>query len=411
MLAVRTIATALLVTCGGLASRAAAAPQTPEFHEIWRATPDAWIDFVHVETEQPELVVGIYSKRGQLTTWHERSGHLARTIQLESDQRFVLSVDRRLLAIVGYPFDCLKPDIVHGRTLLTELIFPKGLPPPPPAPPLPIPPRPPPPPPWTYQVHLSDSAELLVYTQAGLEDHMAAQVLVFGLDASGSRFVRVGSYLNQGQGEVQTTRVGRLIAQAEGPLVRILDARGTVRDSVPGGGGFSLAPSGKHLAVLGRRTVQVHELDATGRVAATRRIGVDSRPLDVVFAGGAALVRSRDHLTLLDLAAGSITWKVEATVGTYASAHVAALSTGELLIAAARREVEQAPARLDGAHVAGRARAHVDVLSQAGQPMLPTFTFSTVRWTRHAPQVLVLPEARRVLLHTGDVAYVSDPLP
>jgi len=412
MLAFPPIATALVAALGGLTTSVLPTTQDPEFLEIWRVTAREWVDFVHVESQVPELFLGIHSERALLTTWSERGGAVPRRIDLSQEEKFVVSINRRLMGILRYPFNCLSPEVVPGWTLWTEVRFPKGLPPLPPLPPPPDPPGPPPPIEGPYQVHLSESGELLLYTQTGLEDHMTAQVLILGQSSGPApEFVRTGAYTNLGQGQVQTSDAVRRIAQAEGTSIRILDERGTEMGRVAGGAGFSLSPSGRHLAVLGERSVFFHSLNATGEPVSMVRVDVDTAPLGISFVEASALIRCRGHLVLTDAATGAVSWTVEASVGTYSSADLALWHSGELLVAAGRLEVLRAPARLDGVHVTGLARAHVDLLSQAGQPMSPTFTFETERWTRASPRVQLLVEARRLLTHSGDVVLITERLP
>jgi hypothetical protein len=404
MLAFPRIVAALLAGLPGLAHPAEPAAQDLAFQVIWPAEPGEWISFVHVESDPPHPALprlGVYSDRGQLAIWPDRGeGVLPRPFQLEPEERFALSEDRHLLGILRYPFDC---DVFPGLTRQTELRFPDGLFPPPVPPPVVLA--------GACRVHVSDSGELLVCTQIGAADNKPTQVVVYGLESGPpARFVQVGSYTNLGQGIVSTSRIVRLIAQGEGPSIRILDQTGEEQGRVAGGAGFALAPSGSFLGVVGQRSVAIHGLGAGGRPVERVVTPLESQPGGVKFALGQALVHCRDHLTLVDAASGEAAWTVESSAGTYSCADLAPWASGELCVVAGRLQVLRAPARLDGEHKAGRARVYVDVLTQTGQPIATT-SFLTDRWNHRSPRVLLLPQARRVVLHTGDKAYLSGRIP
>jgi hypothetical protein len=388
-----------------LASATCAYAQAPlGFERVVQAPPEAAIEFVHIEREQGGLRLGVFTHRRQLVSWDPVQGSTGDALlQLGSREWFFRSADARRLGIRAFQSRTPQPGDPPGTTLETSLVLPKGpaqvsasilLGP--------------------QTVRVSDDATTLLIAPVRGDGPVPVRVAILRLDnASPRAYASVGGYDVRRPGRVQMSRSGEVIAQQDGAQVRLLDGLGQELASMSAGIGFHLAPRGNVLAVRHPDRVEIRRLrgGVPDPASLPASVSVSSPPLGVAFAGGHALVRSRDELVLLEWSSGTEVWRRTSPGGTYVSADLRPIDGARPWAAAGRLRVGSPPHRSGGAFVPGRARAFVEVLDESGQLAFRVHEFPVRRWTHEEPRVRLVDDARRVLVRTGDVVLLSEVMP
>jgi len=395
-----------MILIATISSLASLAQQNPPAELVHQALAGSKIAFVHVRSETPELVLDVYDEDHRLATWPP-DAPVPPPLKLALDERFVLDMSNRFLALEHIEFPCLADIKASGLAQFSQLQFPR------PILEIPQPPGPHPPPPvaGANLVRISEDAALIAFVRAQRTSHAPTTVTLYRLPTPTSgAYELAGTYLNQGQGELKTSLGGALIAQREGQQVRVLLPTGQESARFTLEGYFDLAPDAAWLARTTPVRAVFDELTSSGAPSGRQvSLPANTSPIGIqMLAGGLAILRERETVTLVDADDGAVLWTRASPAGVYVSAQVVELAPERRAIAVARREVLRAPARMDGRLVPGEALAYVDVFDVGTNESLFTTRFDMTSWDYGVPRLDFVGAPPRLLVTSPETALISE---
>lgn len=383
--------------------------QPASFLSIHKAAPNEEIAFVHIESEMPELVLGIYSARQQLAVWPP-SAEQFEPLTLAPNERFFMDPAWRLLGVGVYKYKCMQDRALLGLAEFTSLRLPKEFPHPV-VPDILPPPRPNPPPPvaGACAVHFSEDGSVVVFATTDLELEQPSRLTVFRRDpALDFQYVRTASLVSASQGKVSMSRDGRLIARREGREVIVFGVTGVERARLPLKRSFALALDARWLVRWSSTEATFTPLDESGAVNGNDVVFPTPTPcIEVQLHGATALVRERSTVSLFDIVDRQVGWSRSIAEGHFSSMDLARPTPDRTLVALGRRTTLRAPARRGQGFVAGVAQGTAEVVDAGNDQVLASSTIQFTDWTYDTPRVELVSAPTRLVVTTPQSAQLS----
>lgn len=391
--------------------------QAPDFQLVHNASESEPILFVHVDSQGPQLEVGVYSRTRRLAVWQDGTVSPGPSARLDPGQHYVYSQRRDIIGVVELVYPCLAGTGISRIAEWTRLRLPGGLPQlvPPGLPPLP--PQPGPGPvlevAGASTIDLGPAGRLAVALEAKLHPDQPGRARLFRrLEASSSEFTATGEFPFESRGELQASADGSLLTHQEGRTVRVIDFRGTERARIEFGGRVFLSEDARWIALVSERRVEFRRLDAEGQPSGTAAVfSATGTPTNVQFLGDRALILDGSRAPLVDAGTGQALWSRQISEGGYCSSDLLEPSPGRLLIALGSLDVLSPPRRDKGKHAPGAAVAVSEVFELATDESLARSTSTIRRWTYDQPRVRIAGAPARLITLTADEVRITAPLP